>query len=71
MNRNNLSDQQIVAEIILPKVKETFPLAKIIGIKKVKDSFRIGLLKILNNPNSGIIQSWMIINHEPVLISEN
>ena len=71
MNRNNLSEQQIISEIILPKVREAFPLAKIIGIKKVKDCFRIGLLKVLNNPNSGIIQSWMIINHEPVLISEN
>ena len=68
---NNLSDDQIFTEFILPAVQKQYPFSKIVALKRIRDGFRVGFLKVLNNPESGIIQNWMIINNEPVLISEN
>jgi hypothetical protein len=71
MNTNNLSDQQIFTDLILPRVKENFPDSKIIALKRVRDGFRVGFIRTSTDPNSGMIQTWMIINNEAVLISEN
>ncbi|GAC1426355.1 MAG: hypothetical protein NVS1B13_10540 [Flavisolibacter sp.] len=71
MNTNHLSDDQIFSNLILPQVKKYFPLSKIIAAKRVRDGFRVGFLRILDDPSTGIIQTWMIINQQPVLISEN
>jgi hypothetical protein len=68
---SNLTDEQIFSDIIIPAIRKDFPLSKIIALKRVRDGFRVGFLRLLNNPNSGIIQTWMLINNEPVLINEN
>jgi hypothetical protein len=71
MNTNHLSDDQIFSNLILPEVKKHFPLSKIIAAKRVRDGFRVGFLRVLDDPSTGIIQNWMIINQQAVLVSEN
>jgi len=71
MNTHNFSDHQIFTDLILPKVKEAFPDSRIIALKRVRDGFRVGFVRSSSDPNSGMIQTWMIINQEPVLVCEN
>lgn len=71
MNTHHLSDHDIFLQMILPEVKKNYPESRIIDYKKVNDEFRVGLIRQRKKPNSGMIQTWMILNNQAVLISLN
>jgi hypothetical protein len=68
---SNHSYQKAFNDLILPKIRAAFPQSKIVNHCKQGDEYRVGFLRKTTEPRSGIIQSWMIINHEAVLINNN
>ncbi len=68
---NHASDNAKFAGAILPVIKETFPLSRIISVKMIGDVFRVAFLRMRLRPHSGILQSYIVLKDGVMLFSEN
>jgi hypothetical protein len=65
------SDDELFSDLILPIIKEKYPLSKINYYKRVKDGLRVYFLRMRTHPNSEVNLTYLILKNEIVQVSEN